>query len=163
MRAAARLAALKLSVAVGLVLCAGTVPAQEFGVYLNCKGQVQANGRSKPAQLDLALRRNSQLVMVQSSDILPAGERMKLSITPQFYTMVFKAPVRGSVLFYDWLRGALLVWNPYLENLHTIRISVNRQSAALDGDLRDGAGAALGRLTMICEPSDNESVPEPKF
>jgi hypothetical protein len=101
--------------------------------------------------------------MIQSSDILPAGQKMKLEITPQFYTMVFNAPVRGSVVYYDWLRGALFVWNPDLQKLHTIRISVNRQNAALEGDMQDGAGATIGRLKMKCDPSDNESTPEPKF
>lgn len=137
--------------------------AQEFGVYLNCRGRVEAGGKVLGSQLDLALRRNSGRAMIQSSDILPAGQTLRLEITPQFYTMVFDAPRAGSVIYHDWLRGALLVWNPDLHRLHTIRMSVDRQSAALQGELRDGAGRAVGRLQMRCEPRDNDSVATPKF
>ncbi|MCK6433943.1 MAG: hypothetical protein HUU30_15305 [Burkholderiaceae bacterium] len=137
--------------------------AQEFGVFLNCKGRLESGAKSRPSTLDLALRRNSQLALIQASDILPAGQRMHLEITPQFYTMVFSAPTRDSVIYYDWLRGALIVWNPQLSKLHQIRMSVDRQSAALDGDLRDGDGASIGRLRMRCEPKTQTDVPEPKF
>jgi hypothetical protein len=137
--------------------------AQEFGVYLNCSGRVEAGGQVRGAQLDLALRRNSALAMIQSSDILPAGQKLRLEITPQFYTMVFDAPRAGSVIWHDWLRGALLVWSPDLHKLHTIRMSVDRQSAALQGELRDGAGRSLGRLQMRCEPRDNDTVAQPRF
>jgi hypothetical protein len=151
--------------AIGLLaaLLALPVAAQEFGVFLLCKGRVESEGRRRDSHVDMALRRNSQLAMIQSSDVLPAGQKMRLEITPQFYTMVFDAPVRGSTVYHDWLRGALLVWNPHLHKLHTIRISVNRQTATLEGDMRDGVGVSLGRLSMQCEPSDNESVPPPKF
>lgn len=137
--------------------------AQEFGVYLLCKGKVEAGGKSMASHVDLALRRNSQLAMIQSSDILLAGEKMKLEITPQFYTMTFLAPVPSSVAYYDWWRGTMFVWNPNLKKLHTIRISVDRRSAALEGDMRDGHGASIGRLKMRCDPSDNESAEPPKF
>ncbi len=137
--------------------------AQEFGVYLLCKGRIEAGGKSMAGHVDLALRRNSALAMIQSSDVLPAGQKMKLEITPQFYTMLFHVPLRGSVAHYDWWRGALIIWNPDLEKLHTIRISVDRRSAALEGDMRNGTGASVGRLTMRCDPSDNEGVEPPKF
>ena len=44
-----------------------------------------------------------------------------------------------------------------------MRISVDRQTAMLDGDMRDVNDRSLGRLKMHCTPSDNDSVPEPKF
>jgi hypothetical protein len=137
--------------------------AQEYGVYLNCSGQVQANGRSKNANLDLALRRNSSLALIQRSDILPVGDRMKLEITPAFYSMVFHAPVPTSASYYDWTRGTLIVWSPVFRQLQTVRISVDRQTAALDGDMRDINDRSLGHLKMRCKPSDNDSAPEPKF
>jgi hypothetical protein len=144
-------------------LSMGPAMAQEFGVYLNCQGRLESGGKTLASHVDLALRRNSQLAMIQSSDILPAGQKMRLEITPQFYTMVFAVPARGSALYYDWLRGALIVWNPDLKKLHSIRLSVNRQSAALRGDLRDGAGERVGTMQMHCEPKDNDSVAAPKF
>jgi hypothetical protein len=144
-----------------LAVAPGT--AQEFGVYLNCSGQVQVNGRSKSAHLDLALRRNSSLALIQRSDVLPVGDKMKLEITPAFYSMVFRAPVPTSASYYDWMRGTLIVWSPVLRELQTVRISVDRQSAALEGDMRDINDRSLGRLKMRCKPSDNDSAPEPKF
>ena len=157
-RTSARLLVLALAALAG---APGT--AQEYGVYLNCSGQVQANGRSKNANLDLALRRNSSLALIQRSDILPVGDRMKLEITPAFYSMVFRAPVPTSASYYDWMRGTLIVWSPVLRELQTVRISVDRQSAALEGDMRDINDRSLGRLKMRCKPSDNDSAPEPKF
>lgn len=160
------MSALVARVGAGLLVALGAaapVAAQEFGVYLNCGGRVEAGGKVRTSQLDLALRRNSGLAMVQRSDILPAGQKLRLEITPQFYTMVFDAPRAGSVIWHDWLRGALLVWNPDLHKLHTIRMSVDRQTAALQGELRDGAGRELGRLQMRCEPRDNDTVAAPKF
>jgi len=158
LRASARLLAFALA-----GLAAATASAQEFGVYLNCRGQVQVNDRSKNAHLDLALRRNSSLALIQSSDVLPVGDRMRLEITPAFYSMVFHAPGQTSAIYHDWLTGTLIVWSPVLRELQTIRISVDRQSAALEGDMRDVHDHSIGRLKMRCTPSDNNSVPEPKF
>jgi hypothetical protein len=153
----------RLLVFTAAVLAVAPGAAQEFGIYLNCSGQVQANGRSKNATLDLALRRNSSLALIQRSDILPVGDRMKLEITPAYYSMVFHAPVPTSASYYDWTRGTLIVWSPVFRQLQTVRISVDRQSAALEGDMRDIDDRSLGRLKMRCKPSDNDSAPEPKF
>jgi hypothetical protein len=146
----------------GLMACA-PVNAQEFGVYLACSGKVFAGNRAMPAHLDLALRRNSQLALIQRSDVLPAGDRMKLQISPAFYTMVYAAPLRNSTVWYDWIRGAVFVWNPDLLKLQSVRLSVDRQTAALEGEMRDGAGVQLARLAMRCDPKNNDTVPEPKF
>jgi hypothetical protein len=159
----ARLASVRLLIFVAAVLAGAPGVAQEFGVYLNCNGQVQAGGQSKSAHLDLALRRNSSLALIQRSDVLPVGDKMKLEITPAFYSMVFHAPARGSGVYYDWIRGALFVWGPALRELQTVRISVDRQNAALEGDMRDVNDRSIGHLKMRCKPSDNDSVPEPKF
>lgn len=147
------------------VAAMATVPgtAQEYGVYLSCSGHVESGGRSKDAHLDLALRRNSSLALVQRSDVLPVGDKMRLEITPAFYSMVFRAPVRNSVVYYDWMRGSLFVWSPALREVQTARISVDRQSAALEGDMRDVNDHSIGRLKMRCEAKNNSSAPEPKF
>jgi hypothetical protein len=156
-------AAVRLLVFAATVLAVAPSAAQEYGVYLNCSGQVQAFGKSKSAKLDLALRRNSSLALIQRSDVLPVGDKMKLEITPAFYSMVFHAPTPNSAVYYDWLRGTLLVWGPGLRQLQTVRISIDRQTAALDGDMRDVNDRSIGRLKMRCTPSDNDSAPEPKF
>jgi hypothetical protein len=156
-------ASARLVVFAAIATSTATGTAQEYGVYLKCKGQVQVSGRSKNAHLDLALRRNSSLALIESSDVLPVGDRMRLEITPAFYSMVFRAPVPTSAVYHDWLRGTLIVWSPVLRELQTIRISVDRQSAALEGDMRDINDRSIGRLKMRCTPSDNDSAPEPKF
>jgi len=139
------------------------VDAQEFGVYLACAGKLHAGGRTMPANLDLALRRNSELALIQRSDVLPVGERMKLQISPAFYTMVYAAPMRSSTVWYDWIRGTMFVWSPDLLKLQSVRLSVDRQTAVLEGEMRDGAGVQLARLAMRCDPKNNDTVPEPKF
>jgi hypothetical protein len=159
----ARPAAVRFLVFAAAVLTVAPGSAQEYGVYLSCTGQVQAGGKSRSANLDLALRRNSSLAMIQRSDVLPVGDKMKLEITPAFYSMVFRAPVPTSASYYDWMRGTLIVWSPVFRELQTVRISVDRQSAALDGDMRDINDRSLGHLKMRCKPSDNDSAPEPKF
>lgn len=155
-------------VAAGLAALAGSmasapVVAQEFGVYLACAGKLFAGGRSMPAHLDLALRRNSQLALIQRSDVLPVGERMKLEISPAFYSMVYAAPLRSSTVWYDWIRGTVFVWDPDLLKLQSVRLSIDRQTAALEGEMRDGSGVQLARLAMRCDPKNNDTVPEPKF
>jgi hypothetical protein len=137
--------------------------AQEFGVYLTCAGKLHAAGRAMPAHLDLALRRNSQLALIQRSDVMPVGERMKMEITPAFYSMVYAAPMRNSTVWYDWIRGRMFVWSPDLLKLQSVRLSVDRQTAALEGEMRDGAGVQLATLAMRCDPKNNDTVPEPKF
>jgi hypothetical protein len=137
--------------------------AQEYGLYLKCSGRVEARGQSRQAHLDLALRRNSSLALVQRSDVLPVGDKMKLDITPAYYSMVFRAPVRGTVVYSNWIVGPMFVWYPPFRELQTARISIDRQTAALEGDMRDGADRVLGRLTMRCQPQDNDTAPEPKF
>jgi len=144
-------------------MAATPVGAQEFGVYLACAGKLLAGGRAMPAHLDLALRRNSELALIQRSDVLPVGERMKLQISPAFYSMVYAAPLRSSAVWYDWVRGSVFVWDPDLLKLQSVRLSVDRQTAALEGELRDGAGVQLARLAMRCDPKNNDTVPEPKF
>ncbi len=149
------------------LMAASMVPvaadAQEFGVYLACAGEIHAQGKAMPAHLDLALRRNSQLALIESSDVMPVGEKMKMEITPSFYSMVYIAPLRSSHVWYDWIRGTMFVWDPDLLKLQQIRLSVNRQTAALEGEMRDGAGTQLAQLAMHCEPKDNSTVPQPKF
>jgi hypothetical protein len=144
-------------------LAAGPAAAQEWGLYLLCSGQVEANGRKTEAHLDLAMRRNNQQALVQRSNVAPVGERFKFDISPTYYSMVFKAPARGSVLYYDWIRGQLFVWDPDLKKLRTIRVSVNRQTAALEGEMLDGEQHQIGHFKMKCEAKNNDNVEEPKF
>lgn len=159
-----RLPSLRRATLAGFTLLAGTeAPAQEWGIYLFCRGKVDAGGKSMDAHLDLAMRRNSQQALVQRSNVAPVGERFKFETSPVYYSMVFHAPQRGSVLYQDWIRGRLFVWNPDLHKLRTIRVSINRQSADLEGEMLDGRREQMARIRMKCQAKDNETVEDPKF
>jgi hypothetical protein len=152
--------------ALGLLLGLAAAPqlaaAQQYSLYLLCKGQMQVKGKNKPAHLDLALRDNNETALVQRSNVLPVGERMKYQASPAFYSMKMGFANR-SAAFYDWWRGTLIVWQPDLKRLAEVRISVDRQSAELQGELVDGAGESLGLLAMQCDPKTHATVAEPKF
>lgn len=137
--------------------------AQQFHLYVKCSGAVVAKGRSNPAHLDLALRDNNMTALIQRSNVLPVGERMRYEASPALYSMVAHAPARGSVVFQDWIRGTVFVWEPDLRRLHTVRLAIDRQTAALEGEMLDGRGDTLGRLAMRCTPSSNDDAPAPKF
>ena len=157
-------ASVRLLVFAVAVLAVAPGTAQEYGVYLNCSGQVQAGGRSKSANLDLALRRNSSLALDPALRRLAgrrqdeAGDHAGVLFDGLSGTRHRTAPSTTT-----GLRGTLLVWGPGLRELQTVRISVDRQSAALDGDMRDVNDRSIGHLKMRCKPSDNDSAPEPKF
>lgn len=140
----------------------GPAQAQQFSLYLQCSGQVQSQGKSRAAQLELALRDNNQTALVQRSNVLPVGERMKYDVSPAMYSMKMLFAGRTAA-FYDWWRGTFIVWQPDLKRLHEVRLSIDRQTAVLDGELVDGAGASLGSIRMTCTPMKPEDAPAPKF
>ena len=154
---------MRVLAAVGMLLVAAGAQAQMFHLYLKCSGSVQVQGKSKSAHVDLALRDNNMTALIQRSNVLPVGERFKYEASPALYSMVARLPSRGSVVYHDWIRGELFVWNPGLTQLHTARLSVDRQTAELDGELLDGKGDAIGRLRMQCDPKSNDDIPAPKF
>jgi hypothetical protein len=87
---------------------------------------------------------------------------MKYQASPTHYSMTLGFAGRTAA-FYDWWRGTLWVWQPDLKRLHEVRLSVDRQTAALEGQMLDGKGESLGTLAMKCNPKTNEDVPAPKF
>ncbi|MFO1328214.1 MAG: hypothetical protein U1F56_12720 [Rubrivivax sp.] len=145
------------------MLVAGAAQAQIFHLYLLCSGEVQVQGKSRPAHVDLALRDNNMTALIQRSNVLPVGDRLKYEASPALYSMVAKAPSQGSVLFHDWIRGEVFVWAPGLKQLQTIRLSIDRQTADLEGEMLDGKGDLMGRLRMRCTPKTNDEMPAPKF
>ena len=145
------------------LVAASAAQAQIFHLYLLCSGEVQVQGKSRPAHVDLALRDNNMTALIQRSNVLPVGERLKYEASPELYSMVFKAPARTTLVFANWAKGEVMTWNPSLTQLQMIRISIDRQSADLEGELLDGNGAQMGRLRMRCDPKTNDDVPAPKF
>ena len=146
-----------------LLLIAGQAGAAEFSLYLNCKGKLSAGKKSKAATLDLAMRDSNTTALIQRSNVLPVGERLYYRATQQSYTMLYKLPLPGTQYYNDWIRGQWLVWQPNLKALATIRLSIDRQSGDLEGELLDHDDISLGTLAMECEPQSMDEVPEPRF
>ena len=138
--------------------------ADQFHLYLRCTGTLSSTAKPTPAQLDLAMRDNNMTALIQKSDVLPVGERLKYVATAQAYTMQMRTPVYGTRgVYYNWFSGPIFVWHPDLRNLALTRISVDRQTAALEGEMLNIAGRVLGRLNMTCTPQSMDDVPAPKF
>ncbi len=151
-------------VAAVLALSAGAAAqAAEFNLFLQCQGEIQSGGKSKAATLSLAMRDNNQTALIQRSNVLPVGERLHYQVSKASYTLLYKLPLPGTRVYTDWVNGGWLVWQPNFKRLATIRIAIDRQSAELDGTLRDFNDESLGELTMQCQPSTNDDAPEPKF
>jgi hypothetical protein len=137
--------------------------AAEFNLYLKCKGQITAADKSRPATLDLAMRDNNTTALIQRSNVLPVGERLKYTASKASYTMLYKLPLPGTHYYADWINGGWVVWQPNLKRLATVRIAVDRQSAELEGSLLDFNDESLGEIAMQCQPSGMDDAPEPKF
>src|SRR5690606_17954947 len=139
------------------------VQAAEFHLMLRCEGKLLADGKSKAATLDMALRDNNETALIQRSNVLPVGERLRYKASPMAYSMVYKLPPPGSVYYHDWLNGHWVVWHTSLKRLAAIRLSIDRQSAELEGELLDHHDEQLGTIAMACTPNKPEDLPEPKF
>jgi hypothetical protein len=147
------------------VLAIAAVPSQaaEFSLYLNCKGKLTAGGKTSDVKLNLAMRDNNRTALIQASDVLPVGERLNYVASELAYSMTYKSPVPGSRYYYDWFNGALFVIHPNLKRLAVTRLSVDRQTAELEGEMLNVEGEVLGTMKMACEPKGMEDVPAPKF
>jgi hypothetical protein len=147
------------------LLLATALPAsaQMYHLYLSCTGKVRCGGRPMDTYLDLALRDNNMTALVQRSNVLPVGERLKYQASPALYTMKLVIADTRTQVYQDWYRGALFTFEPNLRKLNEIRLSIDRQTAVLDGELLDGAGEPLGLLEMRCKPRTNDDIPAPKF
>jgi hypothetical protein len=146
-----------------LALAALPAQAAEFSLYLNCTGKVTAGGKSSDAKLNLALRDNNRTALIQASDVLPVGERLNYVASELAYSMTYKTPVRGSRYYYDWWNGAMFVIHPNLKKLATTRLSVDRQTAVLEGEMLNVEGEVLGNIRMECVPKSMDDAPAPKF
>jgi hypothetical protein len=146
-------------------LASAPAMAAEFHLYLKCSGKLSSSAaKATPAKLDLALRDNNLTALVQNSDVLPVGERMKYVATEQAYTMQLRTPVWGTRgAYYNWFSGVLFVWHPDLKKLAMTRLSIDRQTAELEGELLNIEGNVLGKLRMKCNPTSMDDVPAPKF
>lgn len=159
MRHLAQLAAAAL--VLGLA-CTGAWAA-EFNLFLSCSGKLSAGGKSKAATLDLAMRDNNETALIQRSNVMPVGERLHYKASPMAYSMVYKLPQPGTHIYRDWMGSSWVIWQPNLKRLATIRLSVDRQTAELEGELLDFNDDSLGTVAMSCKPTTMDDMPEPKF
>lgn len=137
--------------------------AAYFSLYLKCAGTVATAKKTTKANVELALRDNNNSALIQKSNILPVGESMKYEVSPATYSMTYYAPGVHTKVYYDWYRGYLFSWNPSLKRLAAIRLSIDRQSGKLAGEILNSQDRSLARINMACEPISPDDLPEPKF
>jgi hypothetical protein len=147
----------------GAASLAQTASAAEFNLFLSCAGELSAGGKTKPATLDLAMRDNNETALIQRSNVMPVGERLHYKASPMAYSMVYQLGTPGSHFYRDWMGGVWVVWQPNLKRLATIRLSVDRQTGELEGELLDFNDDSLGTIAMACRPVKMDEMPEPKF
>jgi hypothetical protein len=154
----------RLLVLAGALLTApGMASADYFSLYLKCEGEIASSAGKTGANLDVAMRDNNQSALIQRSNVLPVGEKMKYEVSPATYSMTFRSPQARTQLFYDWYRGQLFAWDPSLKRLAYIRVSIDRQTGALEGDIRNSDDQSLARIGMKCQKVDPKDLPAPKF
>jgi hypothetical protein len=147
-----------------LLSCAAApAAAQMYHLYLDCKGRISAGNKSEKAYLQLALRDNNNSALVQRSNVLPVGEIMKYTDSATHYAMAHTVVPRVNAGQVDWYGRWFVVWYPALQKLKTTRLSIDRNSGDLEGEMVDSQDAVLGRLQMNCEPMREEDAPKPRF
>lgn len=118
--------------------------------------------KSDGAYLYLALRDNNMTAFVQRSNVLPVGERMKYVATDAYYAATYQ-PQRGGKVFLDFKGTALFKWYPPFEKLAATRVSIDRQTGELEGEMVGPEGEVLGRMDMSCTPKKDGEGPAPRF
>ena len=146
------------------LLAASGAQAQEFSRFLQCEGTFSTEHKTVPAHLDLALRFANRTALVQRSNLLPVGERLHYTPTPATYSMTYRLAAQGTTLVAipGWLRSTVLVLLPDLLRLNQVRLSIDRQSGELQGQLLNEREHSLGALTMQCRSRSAEEVGPPK-
>lgn len=137
--------------------------AAEFFLYLQCTGKVVVKGKATSADLNLALRDNNMTALIQKSSVLPVGERLRYDVSPVAYSMSFEVPGTESVVLYDWWRAQLFVWQPSLKRVATIRLSIDRQTGGLTGEMLNAQAVQLATLVMRCDAVNEDELPPQKF
>lgn len=163
MGASMRAGATAVALLAGLLLPVQRVVAAEFHLYLQCQGKVASRGKAHDAHLHLAMRDNNLSALIQQSNVLPVGERLKYVASEQSYTLTYRTPQARSRITTDWFSGQIFVWLPDLKRVAETRLSVDRQSAVLQGELLNADGDLLGNLRMDCRPVSPDALPAPKF
>ena len=143
----------------------GAAQAQEFSRFLHCEGALAAPARPLAAHADFALRFNNRTALIQRSNVLPVGETLRYVPTPALYSMTYRLPAQGTQVLAlpGWFYSSVLVFDPDLKRLNQIRISIDRQTGALDGTVLNEAEQVLASFAMQCKSMSEEEVGTPKF
>ena len=151
--------------AVVLTLACATAQAQEFSRYLSCKGQFTADDKTRDAHADFALRFNGRTALIQSSNVLPVGERLQYVSTPANYSMTYRLRPQGTkaLVVPGWFQNTILIAYPNLKRLNQIRLSIDRQSGVLEGKMLNEEEELLTAFTMQCTSMSEAEIGAPKF
>jgi hypothetical protein len=114
------------------------------------------------AYIFLAMRDNNMTALVQRSNVLPVGERMKYQATQSHYTATYE-PQRTGRAFAEFKGTWLFSWHPPFEKMAGTRISIDRQTGELEGEMVAPGGEVLGRIAMTCTPKKDGEGPAPRF
>lgn len=149
----------------GLMALAAATPAgaQEFSRFLTCSGTFSAEGGApRQATADFALRMNTRTALIEASNLLPVGQTMNFVPTPGRYTMTYLLPARGTrvVGMPGWFASTILVFYPDLKRLNQIRLSIDRQTGALEGKMLNERDELLSGFEMTCRARDAEAPPK---
>jgi hypothetical protein len=123
---------------------------------------VRSAGKRGNAYIDLALRDNNMTALVQRSNVLPVGERMKYVATQSHYAATY-SPGPTSRANVDWRGSWFFSWHPPFQKMAATRVSVDRQSGVLEGEIVGPDGDILGLIDMQCEPRREGEGPRPRF
>lgn len=123
---------------------------------------VRSAAKRGNAHLELALRDNNMTMLVQRSNVLPTGQRLKYQATQTHYTATFLPQMAGAG-FREWGEGGLFGWYPPFQKMTAARFAIDRQSGVLEGEIVGPAGEVLGLIDMQCEPRRDEDAPAPRF
>ena len=149
-------------------LCLGGIAgaqAQEFSRYLQCEGTFSAGEKTAAAHADFALRFNNRTALIQRSNVLPVGERLSYTPSPKTYSMTYRLRAQGTavVALPGWFRTTVFVLYPDLRRLNQIRVSIDRQTGALEGEVLNEEEQSLGGVKMQCQSQSEQDVGAPKF
>lgn len=123
---------------------------------------VRSAAKRGDASLDLALRDNNMSMLVQRSNVLPTGQRLRYQATPSHYTATF-VPQQAAAAWREWNEGWMLTWYPPFQRMAATRFSIDRQTGVLEGEVVGPAGEVLGLIDMQCEPRRHDEQAAPKF
>jgi hypothetical protein len=123
---------------------------------------VRSAAKRGNAHLDLALRDNNMSMLVERSNVLPTGQRLKYQATQTQYIATFLPQMAGAA-FREWGKGWLFGWYPPFQKMTSARFAINRSSGVLEGEIVGPAGEVLGLIDMQCEPKRSDDAPAPRF